>query len=117
MASNTTNSASNRNADNNEQRSNTAVGQQSKHNLTLGLQGCDSEIANNPLHLQQSNERDIFIRSRIISPHMDDVSGDESITQDDNEIRSISSKQFQSGNSSVVWWLRRIAMIAEQQRH
>lgn len=82
------------------------LGPHSKHNLTLGLQACDSDIANNPLHLQQANERDIIIRSRIITHNIADGSGEESgtdNTHDDNEIMSISSKkQFQSGNSSVV---------------
>lgn len=95
------------------------AGQQSKVNLTLGLQGRDMDtvdIANNPLHLQPPAERDIIIRNRIKTPTLDDEeeddinnlgSGDveavriEDVEGEDNEVMSISSVQFQP-NSSVV---------------
>ncbi|XP_053963549.1 protein C1orf43 homolog [Anastrepha ludens] len=98
------------------------VGQQSKVNLTLGLQGRDMDavdIAPNPLHLQPAAERDIIIRNRIKTPTLDDeedeeidnLGGSESRARDsvriedidgeDNEVMSISSVQFQS-NSNVV---------------
>uniref|UniRef100_A0A0A1WFF9 Uncharacterized protein C1orf43 homolog n=1 Tax=Zeugodacus cucurbitae TaxID=28588 RepID=A0A0A1WFF9_ZEUCU len=99
-----------------------AVGQQSKVNLTLGLQGRDMDtvdIAPNPLHLQPPAERDIIIRNRIKTPTLDDVDDDEinnlgggdgsindavrieDVEGEDNEVMSISSVQFQP-NSSVV---------------
>uniref|UniRef100_A0A034UZ52 Uncharacterized protein C1orf43 n=1 Tax=Bactrocera dorsalis TaxID=27457 RepID=A0A034UZ52_BACDO len=98
------------------------VGQQSKVNLTLGLQGRDMDtvdIAHNPLHLQPSTERDIIIRNRIKTPTLDDDDDDEinnsgggdgglndavrieDVEGEDNEVMSISSVQFQP-NSSVV---------------
>lgn len=46
-----------------------AVGQQSKVNLTLGLQGRDlvdgCEIVTNPLHLQTPTERELIMRNRM----------------------------------------------------
>ncbi|XP_039957267.1 protein C1orf43 homolog [Bactrocera tryoni] len=98
------------------------VGQQSKVNLTLGLQGRDMDtvdIAHNPLHLQPPTERDIIIRNRIKTPTLDDDDDDdinnsgggdgglndavriEDVEGEDNEVMSISSVQFQP-NSSVV---------------
>ncbi|XP_067633390.1 protein C1orf43 homolog [Eurosta solidaginis] len=106
------------------------VGQQSKVNLTLGLQGRDMDpvdiVATNPLHLQPPVERDIIIRNRIKTPTFDDDDNDDNLKsgggdvivragmnitdavriedidgEDDNEVMSISSVQLQR-NSSVV---------------
>lgn len=98
------------------------VGQQSKVNLTLGLQGRDMDtvdIAPNPLHLQPPAERDIIIRNRIKTPTLDDEDDDEmnnfgggdgsvndavrieDVDGEDNEVLSISSVQFQP-NSTVA---------------
>ncbi|XP_036333588.1 protein C1orf43 homolog [Rhagoletis pomonella] len=85
------------------------VGQQSKVNLTLGLQGRNMDavdIPSNPLHLQPPPERDIIIRNRIKTPTLDDDDGDENdfrggghdindvriedVDEEDNEVMSIS---------------------------
>ncbi|XP_030388008.1 uncharacterized protein C1orf43 homolog [Scaptodrosophila lebanonensis] len=93
------------------------AGQHAKVNLTLGLQGDElvaAELATNPLHLQAPAERDLIIRNRIRTPTLDDivVEANQQQQQSDavtngvadateNEIKSISSVQFQR-NSSVV---------------
>lgn len=56
-----------------------AVGQQSKVNLTLGLQGRElvesCEIVTNPLHLQTPTERELIMRNRMkSSAAMDEIS-------------------------------------------
>lgn len=79
------------------------AGQNSKVNLTLGLQrDIDSIVTPNPLHLQPAADRDIIIRNRIKTPTLhDDAEIDNDADEDDNEIMSISSVQF-PGNTSVV---------------
>lgn len=53
-----------------------ATGQQSKVNLTLGLQGRDlvesCEIVTNPLHLQTPTERELIMRNHVKTPIMDE---------------------------------------------
>ncbi|XP_016968373.1 protein C1orf43 homolog [Drosophila biarmipes] len=93
------------------------TGQHAKVNLTLGLQGGsgsggggegEAELATNPLHLQAPCERDLIIRNRIKTPTLDDiiVEADHHLSNDvgimeDNEIKSISSMQFQRNSSNV----------------
>jgi len=91
------------------------TGQHAKVNLTLGLQGGsggggegEAELATNPLHLQAPSERDLIIRNRIKTPTLDDiiVEADHHLSSDvgvleDNEIKSISSMQFQRNSSNV----------------
>ncbi|XP_033154491.1 uncharacterized protein C1orf43 homolog [Drosophila mauritiana] len=91
------------------------TGQHAKVNLTLGLQGGGggggdgpAELATNPLHLQAPSDRDLIIRNRIKTPTLDDIiveadhhqSSDGGVMED-NEIKSISSMQFQRNSSNV----------------
>ncbi|KAH8308805.1 hypothetical protein KR059_001953 [Drosophila kikkawai] len=91
------------------------TGQHAKVNLTLGLQGGsggggdgDAELATNPLHLQAPSDRDLIIRNRIKTPTLDDIiveadhhQSSDSGGMEDNEIKSISSMQFQRNSNNV----------------
>lgn len=72
-----------------------ATGQQSKVNLTLGLQGRDlvesCEIVTNPLHLQTPTERELIMRNRVKTPTMDDSN---IITNNDNKVDRLDANEI-----------------------